>query len=127
MEADEEWTLAQLKAHRRALIDPKIKEHRDADGGIRHGLLHTHRRSGDAGAEGEARAPLVRGGESPEPRWRTDRRQADARPVERRPDRRPESRHPQRLVRRSPSGTEAVYKGLCRASRARPTSRPSSP
>src|SRR5215467_11818382 len=28
MEADEEGTLAQLKAHRRALIDPKIKEHR---------------------------------------------------------------------------------------------------
>src|SRR5215470_1464560 len=28
MEADEEGTLTQLKAHRRALIDPKIKEHR---------------------------------------------------------------------------------------------------
>jgi TolB-like protein/class 3 adenylate cyclase/Tfp pilus assembly protein PilF len=28
MGADEEGTLAQLKAHRRALIDPKIKEHR---------------------------------------------------------------------------------------------------
>src|SRR5215469_4340477 len=28
MEADEEGTLAQLKAHRRALIDPKIREHR---------------------------------------------------------------------------------------------------
>jgi class 3 adenylate cyclase len=28
MEADEEATLAQLKAHRRALIDSKIKEHR---------------------------------------------------------------------------------------------------
>jgi class 3 adenylate cyclase len=28
MEADEDGTLAQLKAHRRALIDPKIKEHR---------------------------------------------------------------------------------------------------
>ena len=28
MEADEEATLAQLKAHRRTLIDPKIKEHR---------------------------------------------------------------------------------------------------
>src|SRR6201998_3354390 len=28
MGADEEGTLAQLKAHRRALVDPKIKEHR---------------------------------------------------------------------------------------------------
>jgi class 3 adenylate cyclase len=28
MEVDEEGTLAQLKAHQRALIDPKIKEHR---------------------------------------------------------------------------------------------------
>src|SRR6516225_6035933 len=28
MEADEEGTLAQLKVHRRTLIDPKIKEHR---------------------------------------------------------------------------------------------------
>src|SRR5215212_5476531 len=27
MGADEEGTLAQLKAHRRALVDPKIKEH----------------------------------------------------------------------------------------------------
>ena len=27
MHADEEGTLAQLRAHRRALIDPKIKEH----------------------------------------------------------------------------------------------------
>jgi adenylate cyclase len=28
MGADEEGTLAQLKAHRRALVDPKINEHR---------------------------------------------------------------------------------------------------
>src|SRR3984893_8189751 len=28
MGADEEGTLTQLKAHRRALVDPKIKEHR---------------------------------------------------------------------------------------------------
>ena len=28
MGADEEGTLAELKAHRRELIDPKIKEHR---------------------------------------------------------------------------------------------------
>src|SRR5438552_8325552 len=28
MGLDEEGTLAQLKAHRRALVDPKIKEHR---------------------------------------------------------------------------------------------------
>src|SRR5438477_3521581 len=28
MGADEEGTLAQLKAHRRALVDPKVKEHR---------------------------------------------------------------------------------------------------
>src|ERR1700692_3190 len=28
MGADEEGTLARLKAHRRALVDPKIKEHR---------------------------------------------------------------------------------------------------
>src|ERR1700740_342424 len=28
MGADEEGTLAQLKAHRRALVDPKIKQHR---------------------------------------------------------------------------------------------------
>src|SRR3979490_381908 len=28
MGADEEGTLAQLKAHRRALVDPKIREHR---------------------------------------------------------------------------------------------------
>src|ERR1700688_1628289 len=28
MAADEEGTLAQLKAHRRELVDPKIKEHR---------------------------------------------------------------------------------------------------
>ncbi len=30
MAADEDGTLAQLKAHRRALVDPKIKEHRGA-------------------------------------------------------------------------------------------------
>jgi len=28
MGADEEGTLAQLKAHRRALVDPKVKQHR---------------------------------------------------------------------------------------------------
>jgi class 3 adenylate cyclase len=28
MEADEEGTLAQVRAHRRALIDPRIKKHR---------------------------------------------------------------------------------------------------
>jgi adenylate cyclase len=28
MDADEEGTLAQLKAHRRELVDPKISEHR---------------------------------------------------------------------------------------------------
>ena len=28
MGSDEEGTLAQLKAHRRALVDPKIKQHR---------------------------------------------------------------------------------------------------
>jgi adenylate cyclase len=28
MGADEDGTLAQLKAHRRGLVDPKVKEHR---------------------------------------------------------------------------------------------------
>ena len=39
---------------------------------IRHGLLHAHRRTGDAGTEGEAGAALARSGQGVEPGRRTD-------------------------------------------------------
>ena len=50
------------------------------DSGVRHAILHTHRRAGDAGAEGEARKTIARGGCDREARWRADHSQTDCGP-----------------------------------------------
>ena len=73
-----------------------------ADGGIRRGLLHPHRRPGDAGAEGEAGAAVAQLGQGFRHGRRTDHPEAHARSGKRRSHRRAQGRDRERLVRRAP-------------------------
>ena len=93
-----------------------------ADGGVRHAVLHAHRRAGDAGAEGAASASCPRGGEGVDAGRRADHRQADARPGQRRADRRAEGGGRERLVRGAARPARRTStRSTPRASATRPT------
>ncbi len=78
------------------------EHYRELTDGVRHTLLHAHRRPRDPRTEGTPAEAVARGRQGIEAGRRADHRQADPRPRQRRPDRRPEGRHRQRLVRRPP-------------------------
>ena len=78
------------------------------------GVLHPHRRAGDAGAKGKARKTVARCRQGGEPRRRTDHRQADPRARQRRSDRRPKGRNRQWLVRGPAVRHRGRLQDLCR-------------
>jgi Phosphoglucomutase/phosphomannomutase, alpha/beta/alpha domain III len=85
-----------------------------AHGRIRSGLLHPHRRTGNAGTEGEAGAALARIGQGVERGRRTYPSEADARSGKQGSHRGPEGGHVRRLVRGASVRHGSRVQDLCR-------------
>ena len=88
------------------------EHYRELDGGVRHAVLHAHRRAGDAGSRRRRlRETVARGRQGVDAGRRADHRQADPRPGQQRPDRRPEGRRPAAAGSRpGPRAPRTVYK-----------------
>ena len=89
------------------------EHYRDLDGGVRHAILHTHRRAGDPRAKGQTGKTIPRGRQGVDAGRGTDHRQADPRSRRQCPYRRPEGRDRQRLVRGPTLRHGARLQNLC--------------